>query len=55
MSLLELALTATGLLLLRDHGVYGVAIAVSGAAVAMFVAWWVVAHRLLRPVSEVPP
>ncbi len=51
MSLLELALTAGALAALADRDVTGVAVALSAVAVVTACAWWIVARRMLVPVS----
>jgi O-antigen/teichoic acid export membrane protein len=51
MSLVELALTVAALAVLAGRGVTGVAVALSAVAVVSACAWWIVARRMLVPVS----
>jgi hypothetical protein len=51
MSVAELALTLAALVALSDRGVRGVAIAISVVSLVTACAWWVVARRMLAPVT----
>ncbi|MGH2634807.1 MAG: lipopolysaccharide biosynthesis protein, partial [Actinomycetota bacterium] len=51
MSLAELLLTVAAVFALYERGVDGVAAAISAVAVVGAVAWWLVARRMLVPVS----
>jgi O-antigen/teichoic acid export membrane protein len=51
MSFGELALTLVALAALSDRGVSGVAVAISVVSAVTACAWWVVARRMLAPVS----
>jgi len=51
MSFLELAFTVAALAALAGRGVTGVAVALSAVAVVSAFAWWIVARRMLVPVS----
>jgi O-antigen/teichoic acid export membrane protein len=51
MSLLELALTVVALAALAGRGVTGVAVALSAVTVVSACAWWIVAWRMLAPMS----
>jgi O-antigen/teichoic acid export membrane protein len=51
MSVAELALTLAALAALSGRGVSGVAVAISIVSAATACAWWVVARRMLAPVS----
>ncbi|MGH2671457.1 MAG: lipopolysaccharide biosynthesis protein [Actinomycetota bacterium] len=51
MSFAELALTLAALVAVSDRGVSGIAVAISTVSVVMACAWWMVARRMLAPVS----